>query len=113
MTPRVNVVTAAVAIVACLTSSAPAQASNYGFELNGIYRVTSNGDWARTNEVYRNEQTVTQTWTVHSNCANPEECSGAVNSDQGWSAPLRYVDDRWIVDRQILNWEPCPDGTAA
>lgn len=26
---------------------------------------------------------------------------------------MKFMNSRWIVDREIPNWEPCPDGTAA
>lgn len=48
-----------------------------------------------------------------SSCDDPLKCAGRVDSDQGWSAPLRFADDHWVVDRVVNNWEPCPDGTAA
>ena len=92
---------------------ATSSASNYGVELDGTYRVTSNGDWAKTNDVFMNEKTVVQTWTVTSSCTSPISCTGTVTSDQGWSAPMRTTGDYWTVDRVVANWEPCPDGTAA
>jgi len=104
---------AAVVFMECISPMPRAQASDYGFELNGTYRVTSNGDWAKTNDVFIDQQTVVQTWTVSSSCVSPVECTGEVMSDHGWTAPLRFVNSHWIVDREIPNWEPCPDGTAA
>jgi hypothetical protein len=104
---------AAMSVVASLGTIAWAHGATYGIELNGSYRVTSIGNWAKTNEKYSDERTVIQTWTITSSCEDPLKCSGQVNSDQGWSAPLRFVDDHWIVDREINNWEPCPDGTTA
>ena len=106
-------IVAAVSFVGCVGPGSSAHASSYGIELNGIYRVTENGDWAKTNDVFIDERTIIQTWTVSSSCVNPIECSGEVKSDQGWTAPLRYTNSRWIVDRDLPNWEPCPDGTAA
>jgi hypothetical protein len=106
-------VSAAVAVFASVGTATPAYASNYGVEVNGTYRVTSNGDWAKHNEVFINEQTVVQTWTVNSSCTSPISCTGTVKSDQGWTAPLVNHGDYWLVDRDIANWEPCPDGTAA
>jgi hypothetical protein len=101
-------------VVGSLGAASPAHASNYGFEINGTYRVISNGDWARTNEVYMNEKTVVETWQVTTtDCVSPWECHGAVSSDQGWSAPLKWSINHWLVDREIPNWQPCPDGTAA
>jgi hypothetical protein len=112
---------AAIAVVGSVGTATPAYASNYGVELNGTYRVTSNGDWAQTNSVFIDEPTVVQTWTVTSSCTSPLTCIGEVRSDQGWTAPLKLggvegpgaVGDYWVVDHVVPNWEPCPDGTAA
>lgn len=90
---------------------APHAHADFGFELNGAYRVISNGEWAKTNEAYRDEKVVISTWTFNSTCADPQTCAGTVSSDQGWTAPLVYRGARWIVDRDIANWEPCPDGS--
>src|SRR5205823_973649 len=79
----------AIAVVGSLGMATPAHASNYGVELNGTYRVTSNGDWAQTNQVFIDEKTVVQTWTVSSSCTSPITCIGEVTSDQGWTAPLK------------------------
>ena len=62
---------AAIAVVGSVGTATPAYASNYGVELNGTYRVISNGDWAKTNEVFIDEQTVVQTWTMTSSCTSP------------------------------------------
>jgi hypothetical protein len=110
-----------IAVVGSLGTATPAYASNYGVELNGTYRVMSNGDWAKTNDVFIDEQTVVQTWTMSSSCTSPQVCTGEVSSDQGWTAPLNLggaegpgsVGDFWVVNRVVDNWEPCPDGTAA
>ncbi|BCO34477.1 hypothetical protein BMW24_014345 [Mycobacterium heckeshornense] len=81
--------------------------------LNGTYRATSIGDWAKTNDQFNNEATVVSTWTMNSSCATFYECTGTVRSDQGWSAPLYTVDGTsWYVKREVPNWERCPDGTA-
>jgi hypothetical protein len=111
----------AIAVAASVATATPAHASNYGVELNGTYRVTSNGDWAKTNDVFIDEPTVVQTWTMTSSCTSPLICTGEVKSDQGWTAPLKLggvegpgsVGDYWVVDHIVDNWEPCPDGTAA
>jgi hypothetical protein len=110
---------AAIAVVGSVGTATPAYASNYGIELNGTYRVISNGDWAQTNQVFMDEKTVVQTWTITSSCVSPIECSGEVKSDQGWTAPVQLggpgtpPDRAWFVNRVVPNWEPCPDGTAA
>ena len=95
-------------------AAVPAQASNYGFEINGTYRATSIGELARTSEVFIDEQTTVETWTVNSSCTDPWTCT--------WPGDERPRLDRtagggistsWLVDREIPNWEPCPDGTTA
>jgi hypothetical protein len=112
-------VVTAIAVLGSVGTAVPAHASNYGIELNGTYRVTSNGEWAQTNQVFMDEKTVVQTWTVTSSCVSPIECTGEVKSDQGWTAPLKFggdgspPDGAWFVERVVPNWEPCPDGTAS
>jgi hypothetical protein len=90
-----------------------AHASDYGIELNGKYLVTSNGEWAKTNDVFHNEKTVQQVWTMSSSCVSPASCTGELISSDGWTAPMRYSEDRWIVDRYLPNWQPCYDGTTS
>jgi hypothetical protein len=107
-----GIVSAAVAVIGSLGTATPAHATNDGVPLNGTYRVSSNGEWARTNGVLIDEKTVIQTWTITSSCASPIECSGEVTSDQGWTGTLR-LDDFWYVERDIPNWAPCPNGTFA
>jgi hypothetical protein len=104
---------ASIALCSAVGLATPAAASNYGVELNGRYRVTSNGDWAQTNLVDMDEKTVVQTWTINTSCTSPIMCTGTVTSDQGWTAPAINTGEYWIVDRVVPNWEPCPDGTAA
>ena len=105
--------TAVMAVNESLEPTTSAFASNFGTELNGTYRVISNGDWAKSNEVFIDEKTVVQTWTLTSSCTSPIMCTGTVTSDQGWSAPMKTTGDYWSVDRVVENWMPCPDGTAA
>ena len=81
--------------------------------INGTYTATSNGEWARTNDSYHDEHSVRSTWTVSSSCSNPLTCSGSVTSDQGWTADLTFDTQSWFVRRDVPNWEPCWDGTAA
>ncbi len=112
----------AIALIGSQGTAPSAQAADYGIALNGTYRATSNGDWAQSSAgphgnggamVYLDEQTKIETWTVSSDCVSPVECSGEVSSDAGWTAPLKWNGNEWFVDRDIPNWEPCPDGTAA
>lgn len=80
--------------------------------INGTYTAVSNGQWAKTNDSYRDEATVVSTWTITSTCTSPAACTGQVRSDQGWTADLQMSAGRWTVYREIADWEPCPDGTA-
>ncbi|ASW89174.1 hypothetical protein A5626_14210 [Mycobacterium marseillense] len=80
--------------------------------INGTFRATSIGDYAQTNDQYKGEPTVYQTWTISSTCDSTLECHGQVTSDQGWTAPLYMTDgEMWKVRREVPNWEHCEDGT--
>src|SRR5689334_24694881 len=104
-------VSATAALIGSLSPAAPANASNFGVELSGSYRMIMNGDWAKTNEVFIDEQTQIQTWSMSSECTSPIRCTGTVTSDQGWTASMTNTGNYWVVVREIPNWEPCPDGT--
>jgi hypothetical protein len=81
--------------------------------LNGTYRVTSIGNWAKINDQYNGEPTTVQTWTITSTCTTIMECRGTVRSDEGWSAPIYMHDgELWYVKHEVPNWERCEDGTA-
>jgi hypothetical protein len=98
--------------IATDTGSAAADANNPA--LNGRYLATSNGEWAMTNESFHDEVTVQSVWTITSSCSTPQDCAGTVTSDEGWTADITFRSgDKWRVDREIPNWEPCADGTAA
>jgi hypothetical protein len=100
--------------VLCVTCTAPlTHATTDDVAVNGTYTAVSDGQWARTNESYHDEQTVTQTWTVTSSCSSFLDCTGHVTSDQGWSADARYLSGVWRVARTVEGWESCADGTAA
>ena len=76
--------------------------------INGTYRVTSNGNWAKIKDQYNFEPTVVSTWTISSSCSNFQTCSGTMRSDQGWSAPISMADGlTWYVRRDVPNWERC------
>jgi hypothetical protein len=91
------------------TSSARASVSH---AINGTYRATSVGTWAKTNNSFHDEQTVTSTWTVTSSCSTAQDCTGHVTSDQGWDAALVMHDgSMWFVKREVPNWGTCPDGS--
>jgi hypothetical protein len=81
--------------------------------INGTYRVTSIGNWAKINDQYNNEPTVVSTWKISTSCTTFQECNGTMTSDQGWSAPIYMLDGTmWYVKHEVPNWERCQDGTA-
>ncbi|OMC33779.1 hypothetical protein A5740_11760 [Mycobacterium sp. GA-1841] len=80
--------------------------------LNGTYVATSNGEWAKTNDVFHDEASLRSTWTISTTCSYPSECTGTVDSDWGWSAPIYMKSGVWFVKKTVDNWQPCPDGTA-
>lgn len=88
-----------------------ARASEGDGSINGTYIATSDGVWAETNDQYHDEATVTSEWTITSSCPNKVDCTGAVTSDQGWSAPLIKRNVIWVLVRDLPQWMPCPDGT--
>jgi hypothetical protein len=100
-------VAAAVSVVGCVPV---AHASEHP-AINGTFAVLSNGEWATTNEVYRDEAVVRSTWTVSTSCSTLMDCTGTVTSDQGWTAPINLVVNEWHVLHTVKNWVPCPDGT--
>jgi hypothetical protein len=113
---------ATIALIGSQATPPSALAEDFGLALNGTYREMSDGGWAQSSVgpygsggamVYRDEQTKIETWTVNSDCVSPLECYGEVRSDAGWTAPLKWNGNEWFLDRDIPNWEPCPDGTAA
>ena len=96
------------ALVAAVTAAPAAHADDAA--LNGRFLATSNGDWATTNDVYRNEASTRSTWTIEMTCTNVVTCSGHVTSDAGWSADIVTTNGEYIVQRELPNWEPCADG---
>ena len=91
----------------------PAWAMPDGPALNGTYQAVTNGDWAKTDGVYRDQLTVISTWSIESVCANYPSCTGRITSDQGWSADMYFQTQSWRVRRTIPDWQRCPDGTAS
>lgn len=107
-----TVLTATVISGVCATP--PAQASPDDVAINGTYRASSLGDWAKTNQQFHDEATVRSTWTVTSTCSTVQDCTGTVKSDQGWSAPMFMHDGTsWYVKRDVPDWEPCQYGGSA
>ena len=56
--------------------------------INGTFRVTSIGNWAKLNDQYNNEPTTVQTWTLSSTCTTYQECDGTVKSDDGLTSTI-------------------------
>lgn len=110
---RVCIGAVAASVVVAGGVAGPASATNWGVELNGRFLVTSNGDWAKTNEVFHDEKTKRQVWTVTSVCESPAYCTGHIVSSEGWETDGHYTADRWVVRRTVPNWAPCYDGTFA
>lgn len=81
--------------------------------VNGVFDAVSNGDWARTNNVYMDEQTVVSTWTISTTCTRYQTCEGTVSSDQGWTAEISTTDGLWYVRREIPDWQHCAGGGTA
>jgi hypothetical protein len=79
--------------------------------LNGTYLATSNGDWAKTNDVFHNEASVRSTWTIRMVCSDAVTCAGTVVSDAGWSADIVITNGEYVVKRELPGWESCADGT--
>lgn len=103
----------ALLMCAAMVWAPSAFAYDNGLPLNGTYLVTSNGDWAKSNEVYHDEESKRSTWTISSQCDNPQYCKGTVTSDEGWTAVLEWHVERWFVRRVIPDWQPCADGTSS
>ncbi|MBS1694156.1 MAG: hypothetical protein JST91_18240 [Actinobacteria bacterium] len=105
---------AAAAAAVCLGMTPPpaAHAGN-DWGLNGTYVATSNGEWARKNEIFFEQASLRSTWTISTRCSYPGECTGTVDSSWGWSAPIYQKSGVWYVKRTVDNWIPCPDGTTA
>ena len=91
----------------------PAWAMPDGPALNGTYQAVTNGDWAKTDGVYRDQLTVISRWSIESVCDNYQSCTGRITSDQGWSADMYFQTQSWRVRRTIPDWQRCPDGTAS
>jgi hypothetical protein len=108
-----RVIRAAVALSAVFAMgivAAPTAAAG-DWALNGTYAAAWNGDWAQTNDVFKNEGTVRSTWTITMTCSNDTTCTGRVTSDAGWTGDIIAKGTEYLVTHDIPNWEPCADGT--
>lgn len=106
-----GVVIAAAALIAGVAVAPPARAAEWA--LNGTFTATSNGEWARSNDIFHQQNSVRAIWTVSSVCSYPTECTGTVTSDQGWTAPIYQTGGEWYVKHIVPHWIPCPDGSSA
>lgn len=102
---------AAATVIATIVDTPSAGAAD-GWALNGRYTATSNGEWAKTNDIFHDEPSIRSTWTIDTTCSYPTECTGTVVSDWGWRAPIYQTGGVWFVKHVVDNWQPCPDGTA-
>jgi hypothetical protein len=114
LAPTAAGLTAVTAIAAVsIATAAVTQAMSCDRPINGTYTATSDGQWAKTREVYHNEATVVTAWTVTSACDDVMHCAGNVTSQQGWTADLRCQSGQWLATHRVENWQPCPDGSTA
>lgn len=108
---RVPAIVILAAAITGVATTPIAQADNPGWGLNGTYTATSNGEWARKNEVFLDQASLRSTWTVSTQCSYPGECTGTVDSDWGWTAPIYQKSGVWYVKHTVEGWIPCPDGS--
>ncbi|GAA2811118.1 hypothetical protein [Mycolicibacterium pallens] len=101
----------AVATVAGICCAAPAVADQ-SWGINGTFLTSSNGEWAKVNSRYEDQPSERETWTISTQCISPTECTGTVQSDAGWSAPIYTTNSLWYVKRTVPNWRFCADGAA-
>ena len=102
----------AAAVIAALGAASPVHADGT-WALNGTFTATSNGEWAKSNDIFHNQQSVRAVWTISSECSYPTECAGTVTSDQGWTAPIYQTGGEWYVKHVVPQWIPCQNGPAA
>lgn len=109
----VRVAVAGAVAAGSLAASPIANAEGDGPALNGTYRATSIGNFARTNQVFIDEATVQAIWTISTTCDYPTRCVGKVSSNQGWTERIAFREDYWEVFHEVPNWIPCSDGSTA
>src|SRR5436305_11151135 len=109
-----RVLTTAAVIVGTMVAipAAPAAGTPADWGLNGTYVATSNGEWAKTNDIFHDETSIRSTWSITTTCSYPGECTGSVSSEFGWSAPIYQKSGVWFVKKMVDRWQPCPDGSA-
>ena len=96
--PRVTALTAlAAAATFGLATAGVSHAASCDRPINGTYTATSDGQWAKTREVYHDEVSVVATWTVTSSCDDVMHCDGSVTSQQGWTRDAEPVSGTPVV----------------
>lgn len=108
---RVSTAVIGVGVLAAVAVSGSTAAASPDWGLNGTYVATSNGEWAKSNDVFHDEASIRGTWTISTTCSYPTECTGTVHTDWGWSAPIYMKSGVWYVKKTVDNWQPCPDGS--
>lgn len=108
---RTGVAVLAVAAVAVAATAMAPRAQADDAALNGRYLATSNGDWAMTNDVYRDLPSVRSTWTIAMTCTDDVNCIGTVTSDAGWTADIVTTNGEYVVKRELPGWQHCADGS--
>lgn len=101
------------AVVAVAGSVPVARATFEDIAINATMRAVSDGQWAKTNEIFHDEPTVSSIWTITSSCSGAYDCVGQVTSDHGWTAQARYISNLWLVTRTLPDWVRCDDGSTA
>lgn len=81
---------AAATLSATLATAPRVGAAFCGPAPNGTFAALSDGAWAKTNDVFHDDETpVHSTWNVSTTCtADFPNCAGLVISSQGWTAPM-------------------------
>ncbi|WP_299561604.1 hypothetical protein [uncultured Mycolicibacterium sp.] len=108
MGARAAAVAAVVAAGMLPAPSAAAGPEDWG--INGTFAVSSNGNFARVNERYQDQPGERAIWKISTQCISPIECTGTVESDQGWTAPIYTTTGLWYVKRVLPEWRYCADG---
>ena len=75
----------AVTAVATLSiaTAAVTHAASCDRPINGTYTATSDGQWAKTREVFHDEATVVTAWTITSACDDVMHCAGQGHQPAG------------------------------
>jgi hypothetical protein len=110
---RSSAISAITLVMSAVAPAPDAAATTGNWGLNGTFIAVSNGDWAKTNEVYRDEMSQRSTWRITTQCSSRNDCAGQVTSDSGWNATIYLKSSEWLVERALPSWEPCSDGTSA